>query len=180
MQRAELMAQVAAGEPIDYLFFWGHRPAPDGRVGKSCLSQWWPAPFSVDGETYATAEHWMMAEKAGLFGDEATRRRILAAATPREAKALGRQVAGYDEARWVAARFDIVVEGNVLKFEQHPDLGAWLLGTGDRVLVEASPEDAVWGIGLDEHHADAPHPARWPGLNLLGFALMDVRDWLRH
>lgn len=175
MDRADLIAHVASGAPVAYLYFWGHRPSPDGRVGKSCLSQWWLAPFAVDGETFATAEHWMMAGKARLFGDEATRGAILAAETPKDAKDLGRQVANYDDARWAAARYDLVVEGNFHKFARHPDLAAWLRATGDQVLVEASPVDAVWGIGLDERHADAPHPERWPGLNLLGFALMDVR-----
>ena len=179
MQRDDLIAHLAAGGRASYLFFWGHTPAPDGRVGKSCLSQWWPAPFTVDGRTYQTAEHWMMAAKADLFGDAATRDAILAAATPKAAKALGRQVAPYDDARWTAARYDAVVAGNLHKFGQHPALGAWLLGTGDQVLVEASPVDPVWGIGLAEGDADAPHPARWKGLNLLGFALMDVRERLR-
>lgn len=179
MTRADLIAHLAAGHAVDYLFFWGHRPAADGKPSKSCLSQWWPAPFSVDGETFATAEHWMMAGKARLFGDEAVRTQVLAAATPKAAKDLGRKVAGYDDARWTAARYDLVVEGNRHKFAQLPDLAAWLLNTGDRVLVEASPVDAIWGIGLDERHPDAPHPDRWPGLNLLGFALMDVRAGLR-
>lgn len=175
MTREDLIAQVAAGHQPEYLFFWGHRPRPDGRIGKSCLSQWWEAPFTVEGATYATAEHWMMAAKARVCGDEAIIPRILAAKTPNDAKALGRKVQGYDDAKWAAARYDAVVEGNRHKFGQHPELGGWLRGTGDQVLVEASPVDAIWGIGLAEDHPDAPRPDRWPGLNLLGFALMDVR-----
>jgi ribA/ribD-fused uncharacterized protein len=175
----ELRARVERGEPARYLFFWGHRPAADGRVTKSCLSQWWEAPFQVHGETFRTAEHWMMVKKADLFGDRELRARVLAAATPQEAKALGRQVSDFDEATWVGSREGYVVEGNWHKFSQHPALRDWLLSTGDQVLVEASPVDAIWGIGLDERHPDAPQPARWPGLNLLGFALMDVREQLR-
>jgi ribA/ribD-fused uncharacterized protein len=178
MQLADLLARVNQGETPEYLFFWGHRPAADGRVSKSCFSQWWPAPFTVDGVRYATAEHWMMAKKAELFGDAETRARIVATEKPDEAKALGRQVKGYDDARWAEARYGFVVEGNHHKFAQHPELAAFLRGTGSRVLVEASPVDPVWGIGLDERHEDAPHPARWKGTNLLGFALMEVRSAL--
>jgi ribA/ribD-fused uncharacterized protein len=117
----------------------------------------------------------MMAEKARLFGDHAVAARVLAAAKPGEAKALGRQVAGFDSSLWDAARFGIVVAGNQAKFSQHPALRDFLLGTGERVLVEASPVDAVWGIGLAADHPHLEQPARWPGLNLLGFALMQVR-----
>ncbi|HEY9841039.1 MAG TPA: NADAR family protein, partial [Candidatus Obscuribacterales bacterium] len=122
---------------------------------------------------------WMMAAKAELFGDPATRKKILLARTPGEAKALGRMVRDYDDARWEAERFAIVVSGNLHKFSQHPQLGAWLCATGQRILVEASPQDRIWGIGLDEHHPDAARPERWLGLNLLGFALMEVREQLR-
>lgn len=76
---------------------------------------------------------------------------------------------------WAAHRFAAVVDGNRGMFGADPQLGAYLLGTGDAVLVEASPVDAIWGIGLAADHPDAPHPSRWPGLNLLGFALMQVR-----
>ncbi|HEY9841084.1 MAG: NADAR family protein [Candidatus Sericytochromatia bacterium] len=179
MDRSELIERLKQGESVKYLFFWGHRPSADGSVSKSCLSQWWPADFSVDGEMFATAEHWMMAAKASLFGDAATRSKILLARTPGEAKALGRKVRDYDEARWEAERFAIVVSGNLHKFSQHPPLGAWLCATGQRILVEASPQDRIWGIGLDEHHPDAARPEQWPGLNLLGFALMEVRTKLK-
>ena len=71
---------------------------------------------------------------------------------------------------------DLVVEGNRAKFAQNPELGAFLRATAGWVLVEASPVDFIWGIGLAKDHADAHNPAQWRGLNLLGFALMDVRD----
>jgi hypothetical protein len=175
MNLADLIARHQRGEPLDYLFFWGHRPSPDGRVSKSCLSQWWPAPFTVDGATYATAEHWMMAKKAELF-DPALVPQILAAPTPKAAKALGRKVKNFDANRWEATRLALVTEGNRHKFAQHPDLATWLKSTHHQILVEASPEDAIWGIGLAATHPNAPHPDRWPGLNLLGFALMAVRQ----
>ena len=120
----------------------------------------------------------MMAEKARLFGAEDTRRAVLAARHPDEAKRLGRQIPGFDEAVWQAARFTIVVQGNAAKFDQHPPLREFLQASGTRVLVEASPVDAIWGIGLGQDHPDAANPAAWPGLNLLGFALMEVRRQL--
>ncbi|TYC23443.1 NADAR family protein [Micromonospora sp. MP36] len=176
---ADLVAAVRSGRRVKFLHFWGHRPQRDGSVGAGCLSQWWPAPFTVDGRTYATAEHWMMWQKATLFGDAEVAERVLASGHPQRAKALGRQVRGFDEATWAARRYEIVVAGSVAKFGQHEELGRFLLGTGERVLVEASPVDRIWGIGLAADDPRAADPARWRGENLLGFALMDVRAALR-
>lgn len=170
-----LAAAVAAGAKPKYVFFWGHAPKVDGAVGSWVLSQWYPAPFTVDGQVYRTAEHWMMAEKARLFGDETRRAAVLAARGPGDAKAHGRRVQGFSEEQWQAHRLEIVVQGNVHKFSQHPELGEYLRGTAARVLVEASPVDRVWGIGLARDDPRAPDPARWRGLNLLGFALMEAR-----
>ncbi len=170
-----LVSEVRAGSRIKYLHFWGHRPRPDGTLGASCLSQWWPSPFVVDGRRYATAEHWMMAAKARLFDDAEAERHVLAAAHPAQAKKAGRLVRGFDEAIWEQERFRIVVEGSVHKFAADPALRAFLLNTGERVLVEASPVDRVWGIGLTADDEAAQDPERWRGLNLLGFALMAAR-----
>ncbi|MFD5056381.1 NADAR family protein [Streptomyces tendae] len=177
--REALVARVRAGARIKYLCFWGHRPLPDGSIGPSCLSQWWPSPFTVDGVEYATAEHWMMAGKARLFADAEAERRVLAAAHPAGAKKAGRLVRGFDEAVWERERFRIVVEGSVHKFASDPALRAFLLDTGGRVLVEASPVDRVWGIGLAADDEAAQDPERWRGPNLLGFALMAARERLR-
>ncbi|QKV92278.1 NADAR family protein [Streptomyces sp. NA02950] len=174
----ELVALTARGERMKYVWFWGHRPRRDGGVGPGCFSQWWPSPFTVDGVTYATAEHWMMAGKARLFGDTDAERRVLAAGHPKQAKDAGRSVRGFDEAVWREHRFRLVVDGSVHKFGQHPALRDHLLGTGARVLVEASPVDRVWGIGLAADDERAADPARWRGLNLLGFALMEARQRL--
>lgn len=177
--REALVSAVRAGAAVKYLHFWGHRPRPDGRIGQSCLSQWWPSPFVVDGLGYATAEHWMMAAKARLFEDAGAEQRILAARSPAQAKKEGRLVRGFDEETWRRERFRIVVEGSVHKFASDAGLRAFLLGTGRRVLVEASPMDRVWGIGLAADDEAAMDPQRWRGPNLLGFALMEARERLR-
>ncbi|WP_232066228.1 NADAR family protein [Hymenobacter sp. BT18] len=170
-----MLAHLAAGYQAKYLYFWGHTGKPDTAVGKECFSQWYPAAFTVANETYATAEHYMMAEKARLFDDETTRQAILHARHPNEAKKLGRQIKHFDEARWNATRFEVVVRGNEAKFSQNPALLEYLLTTDQRVLVEASPVDPIWGIGLAQDDPKAADPAEWAGLNLLGFALMEVR-----
>ncbi|MBO0937330.1 NADAR family protein [Fibrella sp. HMF5335] len=174
-----LLTKHTADEPLKYLLFWGHRPEKDGSVGKGCLSQWWPSAFIVDGTTYASAEHWMMAEKARLFNDEETRAKILTSKTPGEAKKLGREVRNFVPETWQKTCFDLVVVGNYHKFSQHPAEQTYLLQTGNRVLVEASPVDLIWGIGLTQDDPAALDPTRWQGTNLLGFALMVVRDRLR-
>ncbi len=171
----ELIAAISGGMSPKFVFFWGHQPSPDGSITKSCFSQWWPASFTVDGTEYRTAEHYMMASKARLFGDTAAYERILAASHPKQAKDLGRSVADFDEIAWLEHRFGFVVTGNHAKFSQHPDLAAFLISTGQRILVEASPVDRIWGIGLAPDSDDASRPERWRGLNLLGFALMQVR-----
>lgn len=170
-----LRKAVGRGARPKYLFFWGHQPRRDGTVGAECLSQWFGAPFVLEGHRYPTAEHWMMAEKARLFGDAAVLDRILSAPNPGAAKRIGREVRGYVEETWAAARFEAVVRGNEAKFRQDERLRAFLLGTGTRVLVEASPVDRVWGIGLAGTDERAERPEAWRGENLLGFALMEVR-----
>ena len=174
----DLVRLVDDGEPVKYLFFWGHRPQRDGSVGPGCLSQWWPAPFEVDGARFATAEHYMMWRKALLFGDTAIAEKILAASHPHRAKSLGRQVHDFDQQTWDTHRFEVVVAASVAKFGQHADLRGFLLATRERVLVEASPTDRVWGIGLAAGDERVTDPRTWRGLNLLGFALMHARTLL--
>ncbi|MGW4808838.1 NADAR family protein [Kitasatospora sp. NPDC004272] len=176
--REQLAAAVGSGAHPKYLRFWGHRPQRGGQIGPGALSQWWPSPFTVDGVRYLTAEHWMMAGKARLFEDEEAVPKILRARTPAEAKNLGRLVKGFDEEQWVAHRFELVVTGSTAKFGQDERLRAYLLGTGQRVLVEASPLDRIWGIGLAADDERADSPSHWRGLNLLGFALMEARTRL--
>ncbi|MBX3193355.1 MAG: NADAR family protein [Labilithrix sp.] len=180
--RESLIAHLDAGRSVDFLFFWGHTPSDAavaaGRTDAACLSQWFLRPFEVGGVRYASAEHFMMAGKARLFRDDAMLASILEARSPAEAKAFGRAVRGFDPDIWKRECSRIVVEGNVAKFGQHEDLCAFLKATGRRVLVEASPRDQIWGIGMGRSNPDARVPARWRGQNLLGFALMEVRERL--
>ena len=164
---------------IPFFFFWGHQPSQDGTITKSCFSQWWVAPFDVDGIVYKTAEHWMMAEKARLFNDNAALQQIIETKTPEEAKKCGRLIQNFVVETWDREKFGIVVRGNTHKFSQHPALKAFLLGTKDQVLVEASPMDTIWGIGLDASSPVIENPSAWMGENLLGYALMETRDKLK-
>lgn len=120
----------------------------------------------------------MMAGKAQLFGDEERRKEILACSDPKQIKALGRKVRGFDQVVWDKFKYAIVLNGNWCKFSQNRELREFLLSTGDSVLVEASPYDRIWGIQLSADTPEAQNPFRWRGENLLGFALMEVRDEL--
>lgn len=166
------------GQLPEFLFFWGHHPRRPGELGPWCLSQWYPSPFSLNGSLYATAEHFMMAEKARMFGDEKVLESILSTTDPRQAKSFGRNVRHFSEMVWETHRYDIVVRGNLAKFGQADALREYLCSTAGRVLVEASPVDVVWGIGHHANDESASTPSEWRGMNLLGFALMEVRKAL--
>ena len=172
----ELTDLVRKGTKPKYLFFWGHRSRNPDYVDQSCLSNWFPSKFTVEGTEYLTAEQFMMAEKARLFGDEEVYGQVLESTTPGAAKSLGRKVKGFDESQWLSERFGIVTRGCEAKFTQNQKMKEFLQTTGTKVLVEASPVDKIWGIGLslDDERATKPH--LWNGLNLLGFALMEVRQ----
>lgn len=167
------------GKRKKYLFFWGHQKSRSGDLTSSCFSQWWPSPFVVDNVRYNTAEQWMMAQKALLFDNIEIFQKILKAKSPAEAKALGREVRNFDEVIWNKHRFEIVVKGSLEKFTQHEDLKNFLINTKDRILVEASPVDRIWGNGLAADNEKSENPKLWNGLNLLGFALMEVRDIIK-
>ena len=145
----------------------------------SVFSQWTPSIFTVDGVEYSCGEQFFAAAKARLFGDQDTLRRIMRVSDPIKHKRYGRQVKGFDEAVWERERENVVRVASYYKFSQNPAMRQHLLGTGDKMLVEASPFDAIWGIG---HRADDPaaiQPSLWRGSNLLGKSLQVVRDLLR-
>ena len=169
--------KVLQMEIPQFIFFWGNRKSAKG-VTRTCFSQWYECDFVIDGIAYRCAEQFMMAEKARLFGDEENLQKILVAKTPKTMKALGRKVKGYDAELWNAHKFEIVVKGNIAKFSQNEDLKSFLRSTADKVLVEASPYDQIWGIGMKATDEGVNDPHQWKGTNLLGFALMQVRDLL--
>ncbi len=179
LDRPKLIELIKQGLKPEFLFFWGHTIPKDGTVGKTCLSQWYPASFVVDDVVYQTSEHWMMACKARLFNDHEALEKIIRAAEPREAKAIGRTVRNFDDKIWKSHAREFVTVGNVEKFAQNHDMLKFLLSTGDAVIVEAAPRDQIWGIGLGQDNPKALDPSTWRGQNLLGFALMDARSILR-
>lgn len=174
--RESVIERFNKGERLKYVFFWGHKPSADGSLTKSCFSQWWDCRFTVDGVEYHTAEQYMMAQKAVLFGDERIRAEIMKAGHPKQFKDLGRKIANFDQAVWNKNCREIVVRGNVAKFSQNPELRDFLLNTNSRILVEASPYDKIWGIGMGADDSKCENPLLWNGMNYLGFCLMEARD----
>jgi len=160
------------------IYFWGHTPNPK-KITAACFSQWYDCYFEVGGAQYHTTEQYMMASKARLFGDNEVFNEIMEANNPNDYKKLGRKVRGFIPESWDAKKYDIVVEGNKAKFGQNVDIREFLLSTGEAILAEASPYDKIWGIGLDRETAMKGSAEQWLGENLLGCALMEVRDWLR-
>jgi ribA/ribD-fused uncharacterized protein len=145
---------------------------------KDQFSNWFISEFEVKGLRFNCVEQLMMLCKARLFGDTATADKIMAAAHPRDHKALGRSVSGYDDAVWSERRGRIVAHGCYAKFSQNQVLRDALLATGETLLVEASPYDVIWGVGLGQHDPRILDPRQWKGQNLLGLALMRVRERL--
>lgn len=169
---------MAETKPI---FFWN----ADGTT-YAFLSQWYPSPFHATSPSplFRTAEHYMMHQKALMFHDPSTASAILDAVHPSSAKALGRDVKNFSSTRWNRYRERVVLEGSYYKFLHGVEEGTGrplkelLLETGTRELVEASPEDRIWGIGFGAEEAEKSTRAEW-GLNLLGKALMKARGLLR-
>ena len=159
-------------ENPEYVFFW----LDNEKYGE--FSNWYQREFVIDDFRYFCVEQYMMAQKAKLFHDSVRYTAILRANSPKDCKALGKQVTPFDAKVWDAVKYDIVKTGNKAKFEQNPDLMNLLLSTGDRIMAEASPKDKIWGIALDAETAKHINPEAWPGQNLLGKILMELKaDW---
>lgn len=173
------VAAQEAGTLPSILSFWGHTPSKDGSLTKSCFSQWWKSDFLTGGMDCCCMEQRMMAGKALTFQDLDTCKRIMAESDPKKIKALGRKVTPFDARVWDEVKHTLIVNGNYAKFTQNEELRRFLLSTGDSLLVEASPYDTIWGIGLGAENPEVQDPHRWRGQNLLGFALMEVRDEIR-
>ncbi len=171
--------QQKAKKKLEFIFFWKPGNAKAQYVSKACLSQWHKCEFVVDDVKYNCAEQYMMAEKARLFNDAETLEKIMKQEEPDKIKELGREIKGFDPEVWNEHKFNIVVKGNLAKFGQNPNLLRFLLSTGTAVLAEASPYDRIWGIGMKEGDKGIEDAEKWYGINLLGFALMVVRDQLQ-
>lgn len=162
----------------ELVLFFSHVVTPSNPAALAILSQWYPAPFAdplYPSAHFKTSEHYMMYRKALLFSPDMCER-ILAAATPAEAKALGRQVRGFDRAVWDTINDGVVQRGNRLKFgrAEWPERWAALRGTVGRWLVECNADDRIWGIGYGVEDAMG-HVSEW-GANRMGLALTRARD----
>lgn len=154
-----------------HIFFW-----------TELYSQWHIAEMidPITNITYNCSEQYMMHKKALLFGDNETATKILETKIPREQKALGRLVKGFSPIIWDQDKYEIVCNACMLKFTQNPILLAELLNTGNKILVEASPYDKIWGIGMKENDEGIDEEENWKGENLLGYALNDTRNYIKN
>lgn len=175
----QLQQDYRAGKKLKYCMFWKTQPASEKTLGRGCLSQWYQSHFFSVVNHYCSMEQFMMYHKAELFGDEEMMQQILSSRDPKKIKALGQKVKNFDETIWGETKYSIVLNGNYRKFSQNPRLKDFLLQTEDKILAEASPYDGVWGIRMSESDENVQNPLNWRGQNLLGFALMEVRDVLR-
>lgn len=163
----------------DFCFFWGIGTSPNVQRNENCLSQWWFCDFKEDGLTFCCAEQYMMYSKAILFEDYYYAQKILQSTNPKTIKSYGRRVRDFDSTVWDKHKREIVLKGNILKFSQNADLRKFLLSTDNKIIVEASPYDTIWGVGMKKTDPNIIVPSQWRGINLLGFILMEVRDILR-
>ena len=173
-QTAAEMDRLRIGNSeTDAIFFY--------RVGDAygAFSNWAPTPFTVDGVSFSTAEQYIMYRKCLTFGDTVTAEKLLSSDSPKEQKALGREAADYIDSVWAGIRQTVAIRGLYAKFSQDAELKRLLLGTGDAVLVECTSNDRIWACGLDRDDDDRLSADRWKGQNILGFALMEVRNMLR-
>lgn len=144
------------------------------------FSQWYHSGFVWHKIKFDSCEKWMMFQKAMMFKDKAQAQRILDVQSPKVCKSLGRKVKNFNSDRWDRVKLSIVIRGNYLKFSQNETLKQLLLDTGNSIIVEASPYDTIWGAGVAEEQQETYNPCQWKGTNLLGQALMIVRELIRN
>lgn len=174
----ELLHEEKIGDLPRMNPFYGHYQKGKD-IDNSCLSQWFSCKFMINEKEYNCMEQYMMSAKARLFNDLTTDEEIMKANHPKICKSLGRKVKNFNQQKWDEAKYKIVIEGNLRKFLSDEKLTYFLLGTCATVLIEASPYDRIWGVGLSKEHPLVNKPSQWLGENLLGFALMEVREYLR-
>lgn len=174
----KLRKDFNSGKKIDFLFFYGHTNDKK-EVTKSSLSQWYIKDFKENDLLFNCMEKYMMYNKALLFDDKDIANEILNNNQPKAIKELGRKVKNFNDELWDKMKYKIVFTGNYYKFSQNTDLRNFLLSTKNKVLVEASPYDKVWGIKMKYDDENIENPFCWKGKNLLGFALMEARDEIK-
>ena len=145
----------------------------------SIFSNFLPCTFTFKGMTVKSSEQAFMICKGRHFGDVTSCMKILEAKTPKEAKELGRLVKNFNEVEWNKVRLGYMIEVLVEKFGQNPNLKTTLLNTEERQIIEGSPYDKIWGVGIHWQDADCLDESKWKGQNLLGIALMNVREQLK-
>lgn len=150
---------------------------PDEQYG--FLSNWYLSDFTVDGVSFSSMEQYMMYQKAVVFKDKDIASKILKTDDVKRIKEYGRQVSNYDDTVWNGVRQIVIYKGLLEKFRQNGKLKKELLDTGDDILAECAVSDKIWGIGLSMKDSNKNDIKAWRGQNLLGFALMLVRDELR-
>lgn len=157
-------------EQKEYLFFF---------QDNTPFSNWFIIDFIKDNIKFCCTEQYMMYRKAVLFNDEEAMVKILKTKSPKMHKQYGRKVQNFDEQTWNNNREQIMIDGLYEKFSQNVVLKDYLVNTGDKILVEASPYDKVWGVGLSADNPKIRDSKNWKGLNLLGKSLMVTRDRLK-
>lgn len=162
---------------LEIYYFFGHKQHGKD-IDDSCLSQWFKRYFVVEGTKYICMEQYMMQQKAILFNDLEIAEEIMKNTNPSTIKRLGRQVSNFNTKIWNKHKYNIVLKGNICKFIYNTDLITFIKNTGADIFAEASPYDDIWGIKLSEEKAYTGTPQNWNGLNLLGFVLTDVKDFI--
>jgi hypothetical protein len=143
------------------------------------LSNWYLSDFKIDSIKFSSTEQYMMYKKAIVFNDNKIAKEILETTDVSKIKALGRQVSNYNDKYWNGVRQIIIYKGLLEKFSQNKDLKKRLLNTGNDILAECAVQDKIWGIGLSMKDVNRWDMEKWRGENLLGFALMMVREELQ-
>ncbi len=143
------------------------------------LSNWYLSDFEIDGIKYSSMEQYMMYQKSILFHDNEIAEQILSTSNVGKIKALGRSVKNYEDKIWNGVRQIIIFQGLIEKFRQNDELRAKLLDTQEDILAECAVQDKIWGIGLSMKDDKRFDMEEWQGQNLLGFALMRVRELLK-
>lgn len=175
----DVQKMFKSGEKLEFIFFSGHQKTSNGTISKTCLSQWYQAPFEMNNIKYKCAEQYMMCEKARLFKDEEALDKILQAYHPNQMKLIGRTIKNFEDDIWNEHKIQIVKVANLAKFSQNQKLKRYLINTENKILVKNVLHDNIWGIGLTKNSELKYNPLNWNGKNLLGFVLMEVRNILQ-